>query len=391
MRIAIVNVTGGGLSGGYKKYLMNLVPRLVAHPEVDALLCAAPDSVGMRDLIPSHPKITFVSSKPYRFVHNFVLSRPDRELLDGINAFFPDVVFIPADRYLRFGPLPVVNMIRNMEPFINNFMRDPATERVKKAIQSIDARRSARHSDRVIAVSDFVRQTVVVNWKIDPSRVERVYHGINLPQVDEIVERPSSIPDASEREFLFTCGSIRPARGLEDAVEALAHCADRKKRHRLIIAGATAPSMVPYRAILEQQLVKNGCAPQVTWVGNLDEKGMKWCYKNCFLFIMTSRIEACPNIALEAMANGCLIISADTPPMPEFFGDSALYYTPCDSRSLSKVIEDARCLDSATKLSMRDKALKRALTFSWDRTAAETMAVLKKVVRAYTHKTHLMD
>lgn len=391
MRIAIVNITGGGLSGGYKKYLRNLVPRLAAHPEVDALLCTAPDSVGMRDLIPAHPKITFVSSKPYRLVSNFILSRPDRELLGTINAFSPDVVFIPADRYLRFGSLPVVNMIRNMEPFIDNFTRDPTMERVKKAIQNIDTRRSARHSDRVIAVSDFVRQTVVVTWGIDPSRVERVYHGINLPHVDEIVERPYSIPDASERDFLFTCGSIRPARGLEDAIEALAHSSARGERHRLIIAGATAPSMVAYRAVLEQQLARNGCAQQVTWAGNLDEKGMRWCYKNCSLFIMTSRIEACPNIALEAMANGCLIISSDTPPMPEFFGSSALYYTACDSKSLSKVIEDARHLDSATKASMRDEALKRGSAFSWDRTAAETLAVLTKVARAHTHRTHLTD
>jgi hypothetical protein len=43
MRLAVVNLTGGGFSGGYKKYLENMLPRLAEHSEVEALLCASPD------------------------------------------------------------------------------------------------------------------------------------------------------------------------------------------------------------------------------------------------------------------------------------------------------------------------------------------------------------
>ena len=48
MRVAIINLTGGGMSGGYRNYLCNVVPRLAAHDDVDALLCATSDSVDVQ-------------------------------------------------------------------------------------------------------------------------------------------------------------------------------------------------------------------------------------------------------------------------------------------------------------------------------------------------------
>jgi len=36
MRIAVINLTGGGMSGGYRKYLSNVIPGMAAPPDAEA-------------------------------------------------------------------------------------------------------------------------------------------------------------------------------------------------------------------------------------------------------------------------------------------------------------------------------------------------------------------
>ena len=56
---------------------------------------------------------------------------------------------------------------------------------------------------------------------------------------------------------------------------------------------------------------------------------------------MTSRVEACPNIALEAMSHGAFCLAADNPPLPEFFQGAALYYRPRSGEALAHAITAA--------------------------------------------------
>lgn len=68
MKIAIINLTGGGMSGGYKKYLRNVLPRMAAHPDVEALLCAAPESLNVQGWFEPLSNVEFVNCKSYLFV-----------------------------------------------------------------------------------------------------------------------------------------------------------------------------------------------------------------------------------------------------------------------------------------------------------------------------------
>ena len=56
MRVAIINLTGGGMSGGYRKYLCNVLPRMAVYDDVGAILCATPESIGIQDWFDPMPK-----------------------------------------------------------------------------------------------------------------------------------------------------------------------------------------------------------------------------------------------------------------------------------------------------------------------------------------------
>ena len=140
-------------------------------------------------------------------------------------------------------------------------------------------------------------------------------------------------------EFLFTAGSIRPARGLEDLVEALPGLSGRSLPSTVVIAGRSDSGTSGYQKALTERARQLGVANRIVWAGSLGEAEMVWCFRHCAAFVMTSRVEACPNVVLEAMSQGCACVSADGPPMPEFFGDTAVYYRAGDAAGLTRGLE----------------------------------------------------
>lgn len=375
MKIAIVNITGGGMSGGYKKYLRNIIPRMASNPAVQGLLCASPPSINVRDWFEPLSNVEFVNCKPYRFLGHST----DLELNQRLQEFSPDVVFVPAERYFRFNKVPIVRMLQNMEPFVTNVDGNPFSEKVRQGFQALDAKRAIKKSNRIIAVSEFVRDFLVQKWKIQPEQINVIYYGINLPENKG--QRPSLIPNDWEGQFLFTVGSIRPARGLEDILYALNHLLDKSSNiSGLVIAGETTSNMIRYKKKLEDWIKAHNLSSRVYWVGSLNENEIAWCYQNCCAFVMTSRVESFGMIAGEAMSHGCICISADNPCLPEIFGDAAVFYPPKDGKALASAIQTVLTWDDNQRKAMSEKAKKRAADFSWDVCAGRTVAELQKAI-----------
>jgi glycosyltransferase involved in cell wall biosynthesis len=375
MKIAIINITGGGMSGGYKKYLQNVLPRIAAHPDVESVFCALPPFINVRDWFEQLPNVEFVSCKPYRFLGHGT----DSELNRHLQEFSPDVIYVPTERYFHFNNAPIVRMLQNMEPFVSNIDGNPFREKVKQWIQAVDAKRAIKKSDRVIAVSEFVRDFLVQKWKIQPEQISVIYYGIDLPENKG--QRPALIPKGWEGQFLFTAGSIRPARGLEDVLNALNHLFDKSSNiPGLVIAGETTFAMMKYKKKLEDWIKTHNLSYKVCWAGNLNENEMAWCYQNCRAFVMTSRAESFGFIAAEAISHGCICISADNPCLPEIFGDAAIFYPPKDGKALASAIQTTLSWDDIRRKEMSEKAKRRASEFSWDVCVEKTVAELAKTV-----------
>jgi glycosyltransferase involved in cell wall biosynthesis len=265
-----------------------------------------------------------------------------------------------------------------MEPLEAPFGGNPPREVVRNLVRRAMARRSCRRARRVIAVSDHVRTFLISKWRLDPASVPVVHHGIDAPQAIAGDAAPGLLRSLPPFRFLFTAGSIRPARGLIDLIRALPQVSGPEHPLTLVIAGATDDGMERHRQDLVGQAERLGVGSRVVWTGGLDDVAMGWCYRNCAAFVMTSRAEACPNVALEAMSYGCACVSVARAPMPEFFGEAAVYYQPGNADGLARAIESA--LEPARRLSLAAAARARARQFEWDTTASKTAAELRAAV-----------
>ena len=80
------------------------------------------------------------------------------------------------------------------------------------------------------------------------------------------------------------------------------------------------------------------------------------------------------------MACGCPVLSSNASSLPEVAGDAAILLDPMDVEGFTR--EMVRVLsDSDLRRDLRERGLARAVQFSWDRTARETIAVYRELLQ----------
>ena len=299
------------------------------------------------------------------------------QLRQEIRRVSPDVVFFPSNRWLDLGRIPSVSMVQSMLPMVMPFGGNGWRDIVKNLMRLLYTWRAGKRANRVIAVSNYVQKFLIDTWHIAPERIGVIYHGVNPPLAAEAQIMPNGIPGEWTGRFLFTAGSMHPYRGLDNVIKAMAINASQGVRPPLVVAGGADHTQLPYLKRMQNLAEKLGVQAQIAWVGQLNAAEMAWCYHHCQLFLMTSRVEACPNIALEAMSHGAFCLAADNPPLPEFFQGAALYYRPRCGEALAHAITAALAYSPERAAFLRMQARKRAGDFTWEKTTARTVHELE--------------
>ena len=114
--------------------------------------------------------------------------------------------------------------------------------------------------------------------------------------------------------------------------------------------------------------------------GYLAARDLAALFRHAELFIMPSFYEGFGLPILEAMACGCAVITSTAGSLPEVAGHGAQVFAPDDIHAMGHAV--ARLLCNPVELEgWRERALRRAADFSWERAANETISVYH---RAYT-------
>jgi glycosyltransferase involved in cell wall biosynthesis len=357
MRIAVVS-TSRGMSAGYRNHLVNVMPLLRDVRGVNAAEVFAPEG----SLAAADPSLAARSG-----------GRGRKGLRRLVSGFQPDVILLPAARAFELPGIPTVTLVQNMEALTAPVSGNTLPEAARNVGRRVVIKRSCRRSRRVIAVSSYVRDFLLWQWHIPADKIGVVTIGVRPPLGPDDVEQPKGVPDGS---FVFTAGSIRPARGLADALGALALMRARGKAFTLVIAGEATPGAARHKRSLERLASRLGVDTSVVWAGQLDQAEMGWCFRNCELFLATTRAEALSNVTLEVLSYGCLTVATDIGFAREVLAENAVYYPAGDTGRLADALCEARGLDDASRESWRVTAQRRAREYDWSVTAERTVAEL---------------
>jgi glycosyltransferase involved in cell wall biosynthesis len=124
----------------------------------------------------------------------------------------------------------------------------------------------------------------------------------------------------------------------------------------------------------------SGLADYVRWIGPVDEADKPTLYRLAKVFVFPSRYEGFGLGPLEAMASGTPVVACNTSSIPEVVGDAAFLVDPTDSRAMGGAILSL-LTQPTLAATQRERGLARAQTFSWQRTAAETLAAYAQIAQ----------
>ncbi len=204
----------------------------------------------------------------------------------------------------------------------------------------------------VIAVSKSIAVGLTQNGSIEKKRIHTIYNGI--PE-----ETFKNIDFSSDRPLkAFFAGAISSHKGVHIAIEAVA--AARKKGVRLELEIAGLPGNPAYFHQCRQKVKELDALLFVKFTGPLSRDDV-WTKLSNALFLLFPSLceEAFGLIAVEAMANGAIVIGSNRGAIPEVVGDCGFLKEPTPE-AFSEAITEVVNMDKTEIARLRLRAFQRA-------------------------------
>ncbi|MFW5444429.1 MAG: glycosyltransferase family 4 protein [Methylococcaceae bacterium] len=327
-------------SGGARSYLRNILPCISDWAEAENMTVYV--LLYQRQIDADRIDIDRLNIIPIVIDQVPKILKPLAEQLlvkKAINKLAIDTLFTPYQIAFPFAGVKTVSMLRNMEAFLHWQYPSTIRNRIRNIILQTLSKLTLQKSDLVIAVSDFAKDYLIDKLHVSETKIVRIYHGRDqrfspIKQADDdLILKQLNLTSGS---YIFTNGSILPYRKLETIIQAFSKSAASHDRV-LIVTGDSNDSK--YKALIADEIKRCGLENRIRLLGFIDIEKIIVLYRHAQLFITATEIEACPNIAIEAMASGCRVIASDKEPLPEMFQDNASYFKAGDWQNLADEID----------------------------------------------------
>ncbi|MEW6443249.1 MAG: glycosyltransferase family 1 protein [bacterium] len=307
------------------------------------------------------------------------------ELLDWGLAFIDyrrrplDVLHILSIHHLSFGyPCPLVLTIEDLIPLVY------PDHYLKTGIKHRMLYRLARRADHIIAISRHTRQDILRLLDVPEDRVSVIYLAPD-PSCAPLQD-PGRLQEIRSRyrlpeEFILYVGGLAlhdPRKRVDLLLESLAELARiRRGPLQLVLAGKIGQAGEELKGLIE----KLGIGGRVRLTDYVPPQDLAWLYRAARVFVFPSSYEGFGLPLVEAMACGTPTIAFRNSSIPEVVGEGGLLLDeqgPHNAAALAGAIA-AVLSDQGYADELSRRALRQAAAFSWEKTAAETLEVYRRV------------
>ncbi len=225
---------------------------------------------------------------------------------------------------------------------------------------------------RVIAISEATRRDLIEQLGLRPERVDVVHQGVDHERFTPD-ETPNERARLTEKfgirgPYLLFIGAGDTRKNLPCLVRAFAR-SGLSKDLELVLAGPISPRR---GRELAELVAKSKLDGRVLLLGYVEDDLAVALYRQCLGHVFPSSYEGFGLPVLEAMACGAPTLTTSLSALGEVAGDAALTIDSADELTLASALERL-VSDSELRTLLRERGLRRAQMFTWQRCAAETL------------------
>lgn len=250
--------------------------------------------------------------------------------------------------------------------------RNPLVYQLKRIGYGRIFSHAVKASEKIIVPSDFVKQQLIKEYKLDKSKITVTYEGADESLIDLAKQdSPSNFSKlvqkfSIQKPYIFYVGNAHPHKNLLRLVNAFTKLRESHSDLSLVLSGPDH--------YFWQQLKKEVNTKGIIFTGFVTDRELVSLYKNAAAYVMPSLEEGFGIPLLEAMACECPVVSSEAGSLKEVGGEAVIYFDPENENDMvgkiSKVLDDKKIRESLIK-----KGEQRYKEFSWKKMAQETLQI----------------
>ncbi|HEY4475066.1 MAG TPA: glycosyltransferase family 1 protein [Candidatus Paceibacterota bacterium] len=284
----------------------------------------------------------------------------DKNKVDVI--FFPSGTIYPVD-LKNVKTITTVFDLQH-EYFPNNFSN------VYLARRKTASTYVAHNSDRIIAISEFTKQSIVEKYGINPDKITVIYLASHKEKDGR--SSLSSLPD----NFIFYPAAIWPHKNHRILIEAMNVLKFKFPDLHLVFTGVTKNKEL--KDELCTLTAVYGLTGRVNFLGFVSDEDVLLIYKRAKALVYPSSFEGFGIPLVEAFKFGTPVIAANNSSIGEVVGDAGILFETNDLEMLTKNIEQILS-DDLLRNDLIKRGRERAKDFSWDASAQKTLDIFNSL------------
>ncbi|MGQ9628445.1 MAG: glycosyltransferase family 4 protein [Anaerolineae bacterium] len=284
----------------------------------------------------------------------------------------PDLLFIPAHILPLVHPKRSVVTVHDL-----GYLHYPQSHRtLDRLYLDLSTRYNARAAGHLIAVSQATKRDLVERYGVQDEKITVIYSGRDEslhPLEDKGAIAAIKRRYGIEGDYILYLGTLHPRKNLVRLIEAYQIVRRSGREEKLVIAGKKGWLYEGIFRRVEELNLKGW----VLFPGYVERESMAALFSGARLFVLPSLYEGFGLPILEAMSCGTPVVCAGVSALPEVAGDAALLVDPLDVEEMAEAMRRA-LEDESLRAGLREMGLRRARSFSWEKCARETLAVLER-------------
>ncbi len=285
-----------------------------------------------------------------------------------------------SDRLPVWGRVTFLMFLSEVPDYRWNLARVNGTfyQRTSDAVTRLLFKRSLARAAFIVVPSGFTRSDLLQRYQVSPAKVRVIREAAGSQftaecrhgELDEVRSRCG----APEGYVLHFSSHNDPRDNTTTVLRAFGQIAP-SVRAQLVIAGELGTS----RHELVATAHESGIGDRLRLIGYVADKDLPALYRCADAYVDPSLYEGFGLQVLEAMACGVPVVCSNTTALPELVDGAAITCSPTDAASFADALRRVLS-DPSLARSMRTKGLGQAAQYSWERTAAQLVALYDEVL-----------